>query len=85
MEKDNTMLIVVVVLFAFFIFGGFGMMGFGGFGGGMMNWAFGYNTGFFWPMMLFMMIIWILVIVILILGIMWLVKQLQAPQKGGRR
>ena len=86
-KNDNTLAIIIIVVVAVFLFGGFGMgmMGWssGGFGnygmmGNMMNYMWGYNTntGFFWPMWIFMMLIWALIVIALVLGIMWLIKQL---------
>ena len=83
-KNNNTWVIVlIVVLLAVFLFGGFGFGMMGSYGGmtNMMNWMFGSNTGtfggFWWPFMwLFMAAFWVLVV----LGIIWLVKQLQNPQ-----
>ena len=88
MKGDNTILIVVVILSVFLLFGGFGMMGFGGFGGyrgygGMMNMMSGYygnNFGISW---VFSSIINILIMVVLILGIVWIVREIQT--QGGKR
>ena len=86
MEKnESVVLIVVVVLILLFLFGGFGygMMGWSGGGYGMMS-GFYSGFGFGW---IFMFLIWALVIIALVLGIMWLIKQLQQPQqtRNGRR
>jgi hypothetical protein len=77
-KEDNTLLIIVIVALALLLFGGFGMMGLGGFGGhsGMMQWMF--STGFGSFSFLFgAWIIQILFIVLLVLGIVWLVKQIR--------
>ncbi len=76
MKNDNTVLIIVVAILAVLLFGGFGMAPF--YGGHMTNWFSG-NT-FFWPMMLFGIIIWLLIIVVLMLGIVWLVRQLNGDK-----
>ena len=80
--NNNTALTITLVIIAFFFVTGFGMMSFWGFGGmgGMMNWMFD-STYIFWPTMLFMIIIWILVIIILILEIVWLTKQIERGKK----
>ncbi|MDP4038980.1 MAG: hypothetical protein Q8P57_00135 [Candidatus Pacearchaeota archaeon] len=71
MKKENDIIIITaVILGLFLIFSGFRMAGFGGCG--MMGYWSG--LGFMW---IFMTIIWILVIVALVLGIIWLIRQLQ--------
>ena len=86
MKDNDTSLIVMIILLALMLFGGFGMMGFGGFGyKGIMNYGCGmvggYNYGF---SSLIGVIISVLFIVILILGILWLVKQLQKDNRRRR-
>ena len=76
-RNENWVWVLVIVLLVLFLFGGFsGMMGWRG-GYGMMGNYFGSNFGFTW---IFMLIIWVLVIIALVLGIMWLTRQLQQPQ-----
>lgn len=82
MRNEEIIMIVVVSILVLFLFGGAGMMGFGGFGMGWMMYPF-FSGGFFWPMVLFGMLIWILIVVILVLGIIWIVGQLQ--NSGGKR
>lgn len=85
--KDNNFawVIAIVVVLVILLFGGFGF-GMGGFG--MMQ-DYGrmgaYWTGGYGFMLIFMMIIWILVIIALILGIMWLIRQLQNPNQRNTR
>jgi len=86
MKDNDTSLIVMIILLTLMLFGGFGMMGFGGFGyKGIMNYGYGmvggYNYGF---SSLIGVIISVLFIVILILGILWLVKQLQKDNRRRR-
>ena len=74
MKTENAVLTVILVLIVLFAIGGLfgcGMMGYG-----MMGYFRPTSFGFMW---IFMSIIWILVIIVLILGILWLAKQLQNP------
>jgi len=75
MKKNNSndFLIIALVVLGFFVLLGFG------FGGmhrdyGMMGSY--WTSGFGW-MGVFMVLIWILVLAFLVLGIIWLAKQLQ--------
>lgn len=75
MKQDNTLAIVLVVILVLFLFGasaGFGMMGCGRMMGSYEG------LGFTW---IFMSLIWILVIIALVLGILWLAKQLEKDRK----
>lgn len=81
MKNNNTILIAVLIILAVFLLSGFGfgMMGFGSYWMPHMDygqWGAYWTSGFGW-MALFMVLIWILVIVFLVLGILWLVKQLK--------
>jgi len=79
MEKNETLILFILAIVLIFIFSGFGMMGFSGYGmGGMMQWMFGTGFGF---MGIFMLIIPVLIIILFILAILWLVKQLQTPNR----
>ena len=73
MKKDNTLIIVLGIVLAFVLIGG---LGFGGMQRdyGMMG---SYWTGGFGWMWIFMILVWALGIVFLVLGILWLAKQLQ--------
>lgn len=90
-NDNNLILIIVLVLVFIFLVGGlsgYGMMGYRPFGGGMMMGCFSpFGFGFMW---IFMFIIWVLFIILLVLGILWLAKQLQSSTKhkevkGGRK
>ncbi len=73
MKDNNTLIIVIIVILAFLLFGGFGfgMMGWPWYGGGMMSGYYGTGSWIFgWIFM-------ILITIIMILGIVWLVKQIQ--------
>ena len=75
MKTENLILTIVIILVALFLISGlsgYGMMGYGG----MMGFG---NFGFMW---IFASIIWILIIIALILGILWLARQLQ---NGGKK
>lgn len=78
-KNESNWVIAVGIVLVILLFGGFGFGMMGGYSGyGMMGsyWTGGF--GFGW---IFMILIWILVIIALVLGIMWLVRQLQQPQK----
>ena len=84
MEKNETILVIVLVVAFFVLFSGFGMNGFGGYGmGGMMQWMFP-SFGFMW---FFGLTFWVLLIVALVLLIMWLTRQLgnQNKKTNGKR
>ena len=84
-NKESNWIIAIVIVLAVLLFGGFG------FGTNMMGnyrdygmmgayWTGGY--GYMW---IFMMLIWLLVIIALVLGIMWLIRQLHQPNSHNRR
>jgi len=70
MKNENTLIIVLVTVLVIFILGGFGF--------GMMphrdygQWGSYWTSGFGW-----MGVIMFLIIILLILGIIWLTKQIQ--------
>ena len=72
-KQDNTLAWIIIAALIIFLFGGFGMTGFG-YGGMMGNYGFSGMWIFGW---LFMALIF----VALILFIVWLIKQLQNPQR----
>lgn len=75
MKGEKRILIIVLVLIVVLsLFGGFGIMGFGR---GMMG---GYYGGFY----LFNEIINILIIVLVILGIYWLIKNINFDRRRKR-
>ncbi len=76
--------LVLVILFAPFVwgmfmpFGGYGMMGYG-----HMPMMYGYGGfGMFGLSMIFMWLIPLGLLVLIVLGIVWLVKQLTAPKNN---
>ena len=69
MKNEKILLIAILVILGIILVNSFG---FGNYG--MMSWMFGSGFGFMW---IFMFFIWILFIVFLVLGILWLIKQLQ--------
>jgi uncharacterized membrane protein len=81
MKSEHVVVIVVVVLALVFLFSGFGMMGFSGNYGGMMSGFNNFGFGFMW---LFGWLFMALLLVALVLFIIWIVKQLQEPQKKRR-
>ena len=80
MKNENVLLIVLGIVLLLFLVGGFGMMGFGTYEygyRGMMGMMYGYGNG----MMFFGWLYGILIIVALILFIVWLIKQIQKPNR----
>ena len=70
MKDENLIWIIIISIFVMFFLGGFG---------GMMGWGhmpFMYESGYL-GMWSFMWMIWLLLIIFLILGIIWLAKQIQ--------
>lgn len=78
-KENNIILAVVIALLVFLFLGGFGMTGIGNYGGmyGMMN-GFYSGFGFIW---IFGWLIMILVLIALVLFIMWLIKQLTGDER----
>jgi len=89
-KEQPLLLVVIIALIVLVVFGGAGMMSFGNFSGygrmmnygyGMMGGSYGYGLGF-GAMWLFGTLMMILVVVALVLLILWLIKQLQEPERG---
>ena len=82
MKNNENWIIAVVVVLVVLLFGsfGFGMMGSYRDYGMMGAYCGGYGY-----MGIFMMLIWALVIIALVLGIMWLIRQLQNPNQRNTR
>lgn len=83
MEASNQNLIlgiIITLLVILFLGGlsGYGMMGYRSFGGGMMGYSTPFSMNFMW---IFGFITWVLFIILLILGIIWLARQLQGGKK----
>ncbi|GIU68170.1 MAG: hypothetical protein KatS3mg001_020 [Candidatus Pacearchaeota archaeon] len=70
MKNENSWIVVLVVVLVIFILTGFT---------GMMPWGMmgGYWAGSLSFMWVFMILIWVLIVIFLILGIVWLAKQIQ--------
>ena len=80
METKEIVVIVAVIALVIILlgsFGGFGMMGYG-YGCPMCSFFWGGGFGFMW---IFMVIIWALVIIALVLGIVWLLQQIDHNKK----
>jgi len=74
-NENNTILVIALIVLGLFLLGGFGfggMMPYGNYGMMGSYWTYGFG----W-MGILMLTVWILVVVSLILGIIWLVKQIQ--------
>src|SRR3989344_4502163 len=85
MEKNEIIIVVILVVIFTLLISGFGMMGFSNYGGfnnygmgSMMQGMFGYGFGFMW---FFGLLFWILIVVAIVLFIIWLIKQLQEPRR----
>lgn len=89
-KQDNGLIIAFIILIGVIFFSGFGMMGFGGMGMyGMMGYGNSYlcsNVGGIWcyvPILgfLFMALFWVVIILLVI----WVVKQIQKSNNGGKK
>jgi len=82
MKNNNNLIIGIIIAVVVFLF--LGMFGFGGMMGGvygmMGNWGYGFGG-----MWIFGFLFMTLILVALILFILWLIKQLQNPESGGRK
>ena len=76
-----TAVIVALVILLLGGFGGFGMMGYG-YGCPMCSLFVGGSFGFMW---IFMLIIWALLIIILVLGIVWLLQQIDKGKINSKK
>ncbi|OIO81416.1 hypothetical protein AUJ84_01070 [Candidatus Pacearchaeota archaeon CG1_02_32_132] len=91
MKNNENWIIAVVVVLVVLLFGsfGFGMMGsyrdYGMMGSYRDYGMMGAYCGGYGYMGIFMMLIWALVIIALVLGIMWLIRQLQNPNQRNTR